>query len=632
MSLSLPKPDVPLDPAVAPPRGAGREAAQLLAAEGGLSLSGPETLGIVNRVTAAAAAKYVDLLKENNTTDARALAEKVNEVLRLDGRSGTFEDRVSRVYKTVVHPQAAPPGQPPAIAAPSPLLGAAGNGPANFSRAFQREPASQPASAPGPSAQPQPAPTQAAQPAPVAAPPAAQPFGTVVHLGDTTGWINPAGPLGRSYNPTAVTGLTVESFSGPAADKPSPTPLWMNGVTVKEGQTYVRGTAGWGFSGIDPNAADPFIRGGGAGSVVAATKINGTNLTGRFGFKLNPENNLSELSAAGRADADLPFAQGFRARGGVFVKDEQILGMAQVFANEWNFGGLKIPGGDLRIAASNVVPAPGADPVPGTLNFSAEGRVGQRLPDPGLPLAYTTKIPTPFIAGVGFSQTYTSAFSHTDSLTARVGYGWRNGSFLTLTGTIDNKFAKGVAPAQSYSAALGGFIRLAGDADSLPPSGTDGAYSGVTPSMFSGVKSGFGVIPSFRWSQSPGKEGVFDAQIQAVNWWQEAPSGLFSGPGSVVVKAGFNSGTEAFNADIGVSQRIINVGPTNKFDIYARLGAGVKVDPSGTSGFIEAGPGIFLDRDGNIALEGLGRHTFGAPNGASGPNNQFMIRTTLRFR
>jgi hypothetical protein len=115
MSLPLPKPerpDVPLDPAVAPPRGAGREAAQLLAAEGGLSLSGPETLGIVNRVTAAAAAKYVDLLKENNTTDARALAEKVNEVLRLDGRSGTFEDRVSRVYPAVVHPQSAPEGHP----------------------------------------------------------------------------------------------------------------------------------------------------------------------------------------------------------------------------------------------------------------------------------------------------------------------------------------------------------------------------------------------------------------------------------------------------------------------------------------------------------------------------------------
>jgi hypothetical protein len=99
-----------------------------------------------------------------------------------------------------------------------------------------------------------------------------------------------------------------------------------------------------------------------------------------------------------------------------------------------------------------------------------------------------------------------------------------------------------------------------------------------------------------------------------------------------VVKAGYNSGTEAFNADIGVSQRIIDVGSTNKFDIYARVGAGVKVDPSGTSGFFEAGPGIFLDRDGNIALEGLGRHTFGAPNGASGSDNQFMIRTTVRFR
>lgn len=118
MSLPLQRPEVALDPAFAPPLGAGREAARDLAAKWDLSLPGPETQGIVNRATAAAVAKYIDLLKEGNTTDARLLAENVNEVLRLDGRSGTFEDRVSRVHPAVVHPQATPEWQPGPVAFP----------------------------------------------------------------------------------------------------------------------------------------------------------------------------------------------------------------------------------------------------------------------------------------------------------------------------------------------------------------------------------------------------------------------------------------------------------------------------------------------------------------------------------
>jgi hypothetical protein len=116
MSLPLQRSDVALGPGVDPLQGAGREAAREaardLAAKWDLSLPGPETQGIVNRVIAAAVAKYIDLLKEGNTTDARLLAKNVNEVLPLDGRLGTFEERVSRVYPAVVHPQAAPEGQP----------------------------------------------------------------------------------------------------------------------------------------------------------------------------------------------------------------------------------------------------------------------------------------------------------------------------------------------------------------------------------------------------------------------------------------------------------------------------------------------------------------------------------------
>lgn len=378
----------------------------------------------------------------------------------------------------------------------------------------------------------------------------------------TQGVVNPTGTLGQGSLGRVNVGAQIEVSN---MDKPPVvSPLWDAPVTVKQNDIYSRTTLGGSAQGLNFNQGDILKNPGYSLDNVTAFNRDGTNVTLRTGITFSPDDNKSSVYHAGRFD----LLTGERIRYYLSFDPDAITGLIQ-YRNSSGF--------DFRLAG--VIPNNTE-----RLNYSADVRFGQPLPYPGNFIGYDKKVQTPFIFGGSYSHQENPNGSSTDTINLRAGYAFRDGSYFTVTGSrVDNSASSPVT-----TLTFSGAVRLGGDPNAQPPTGSNGITSGVNTDALFGKDSGSQLSTTVGWNLDTGD---VNGRVTYANWWQG------DNPGNVVVQAGYNTATERLNINADAAARVIDNPGGHTGDVYLQAGAGLTIDPNRTNGEVGVGASVMLNEN-----------------------------------